>query len=1800
MRLCPHCQTELTDESIQDKVCGSCQREISDQDDFSEPEPGGGTIQLSDLVGAVPEEGGPEPPGEPAGEVVAEQQAETIQLETDSAKDPPASSPGKSTTNVELSGAAEPLSEATTDHESDDPANRPLTIEQATQLLESTGLVDGEALTQYWSAASSKGQGQTPSIQGPELHQKPYSARSFPHRSLARRGTPDSESADYCIETFIAEGAMGKVSLALQNSLGRHVAIKEFKKGADYTPDKLRQKKGEFLQEAVITGELDHPNILPIHDVGVADENVFYSMKYIRGSSWEQVRPHQSIRENIDVLLSVCDAVAFAHSKNVVHRDLKPSNVMLGDYGEVLVADWGTAIKLGSGVPFRLQGTAGYAAPEIIQGPYAAIGNHSDVYLLGAILYEIVVGSQPHLFPGDTSTLDVVQHAARNEIAPVDEAEQTELLAIAMRAMDEEPANRYASVELFQKALQEYLKHEESVIIADRAIDQLSKARETRAPADFSRAIVSFEDALSLWKVNSRALQGLREAKIAYAENALDSQDFELGLSIVDPDDQANRVLYDRLKSGQTARDTRQRRLKFAGYSAAALLLILISGGIVFNQELRGRVQERDRALAEKNAAMTEVEKKRDELAESETQLTVTVQNLRAAEGQLQTKVSELETAQGTLQTQKNTLQDQKNTLQGQKETLEEQQRALEIQTAEIRRQLDAKRRANFLTQITLVKSRLEDDDVAFGLQTLEELATEPEVAALRDWECRRFVHACKQVGTFITDKTANGAPWEVMAASQDGRIVTVANELEGARVQLWRWEESGDQPVPKESWLIDGLTARCASIGGNGEWVAVGGGARGNDGVTLEVRPLVGDDVGAITRLSPTQLRAPNQLKSDPSGAVVNGLCFDEAAQSLFVAGGEDFGFRRFRRAPDGWQAAEILYYARAADETTEDSPADVRISIGHRIACTRDGQIVAAIGNANRDDGTGHIILWNLRDETRRGGKEQRFENRLFQSSHTNSANFNDVALSPGSSADQTGDSFLIAAAGHDGRVMISDDPRLDGELITLPGHRRPVRRVAFNQDGSRIVSSGDDLAALTWSRPAGSSPDASDLAGWREVRSMPPVRLRGHRAAVADIGFGPAGRIAALSHSGDLRSWQPNSVRDDLTIKVEDAAGAITAAMDPSGKWLVVGGEDGVLRRYAGPTSHEIGSAPMQISIGHPRVAAPNVRMLAEGCEVDGRRFLVTAMANTLCLWDADTGHWLDRVERLSGQRIFQVARNAGLVLVGQDQESLQAFQIADGRLSEIRGPIARRIFGGFQPRSLALSGDGRRAAGLASGTLRQFETVDGQSWRETGDEVFTAGSLLGFTGDAAHLVMLPSPGVVAARPIASPDNETRLSANGQVQNVRTAKDQSSSLAIASTDESGNLANGILELIDASSGEIMRTIPGISLKGMDFDLSADGTSLVWSVPGGMDESARLAINNDGSQQSLSAAFLGSLADISTVRYVATDEILVTGAGPDAAVARIVAVTPNENLTEQSRLCSRGSIIATRVSDDGNVRAATDKGMVYDWDFSIPDAPRIAQQFSHEILQHANEVAFVGERSQLVARQGGDLYELRLDEGSGRMTVERRDLEQVLDLHAGAAGIALLTQAADGQYVALTLNDDLRETSRFTFSASDERLVEAPPIVSLSDDGTRLAALISGTIHILRRIDGGAPWEPIGPSQLADLNRRAADATSVAFTPPDDAGIRRLLVGDARGGVSLWQLPDPAAEEDGEIQEMLTWTAHRHAVARIDFAQVAEAKYLLTVTDHGECKVWPAAAEQINVNGPEKEDAVVRAPHP
>ncbi len=482
-----------------------------------------------------------------------------------------------------------------------------------------------EAEAKYWSEISSEFTSPSePTALPPAIDRTIVETRlQLRNQTVATQIHGEAEASDYRLVRLLGRGGMGNVFVARQGSLDRLIAVKVIRPLEESKRQKLAEqgklekveqgRRQQFLSEAVVTGDLDHPNIVPIHDVAVTgDSTLFYSMKRVVGTPWSDVINEKSRDENIEILIKVADAIGFAHTRGVVHRDIKPENVMLGDFGVVMVMDWGIALakpefeKLDSITPATgLGGTPSMMAPEMAIGPIEKIGPAADIYLLGATLFMIITGTPPHHAANVSQCLRAV---ANNEIREFDPKHRGELMNIALKAMSSNPSDRYADATKLQEALREYRSHAESIALTSRASEDFKLAGEHNCYTQFTRAQFGFEEAIGLWSGNETAREGLRQTKLAHAEAAYHNEDFDLGLSLLDENNPEHTALIEKLHAALKLRRQRESRFGILKKVAAALLAIVLIGGSVAIV-----VTSRARARADRNAAFAKLETKRAE-----------------------------------------------------------------------------------------------------------------------------------------------------------------------------------------------------------------------------------------------------------------------------------------------------------------------------------------------------------------------------------------------------------------------------------------------------------------------------------------------------------------------------------------------------------------------------------------------------------------------------------------------------------------------------------------------------------------------------------------------------------------------------------------------------------------------------------------------------------------------------------------------------------------------------------------------------------------------------------------------------------------------------------------------------------------------------------------------------------------------------------------------------------------------------------------------------------------------------------
>ena len=349
----------------------------------------------------------------------------------------------------------------------------------------------------------------------------------------------DWHIADHEILDEIARGGMGVIYQAKEPHSGRIVALKcvlAYQGDSDHV-------LARFRREAETAAWLDHPNIVPIYQVGeTADGFPFYTMKYAPAGSLVQargpLRPHP--RQSVQLLVKVARAIHFAHEKGVLHRDLKPGNILLDDHGEPLVSDFGLARSeaVSSYLTRSLAsfGTPGYIAPEQADGPAARLTPAADVYSLGAILFELLTGRPP--FVGDNAFAVMKQSSEQPapKVGTLAPHVDRDLETICARCLERDPADRYPSAASLADDLENWL--EDRPIAARRPgiwRQSLRWVRQNWGLAVLLAAFCLFGAGSLAWQINAQRIQSSLQENVLATRSVAVVPFFNLDTASVDP-----------------------------------------------------------------------------------------------------------------------------------------------------------------------------------------------------------------------------------------------------------------------------------------------------------------------------------------------------------------------------------------------------------------------------------------------------------------------------------------------------------------------------------------------------------------------------------------------------------------------------------------------------------------------------------------------------------------------------------------------------------------------------------------------------------------------------------------------------------------------------------------------------------------------------------------------------------------------------------------------------------------------------------------------------------------------------------------------------------------------------------------------------------------------------------------------------------------------------------------------------------------------------------------------------------------
>lgn len=1035
-----------------------------------------------------------------------------------------------------------------------------------------------------------------------------------------RRVAPvqDSEGGDYQLQDVIGEGSMGRVWSARQTSLDRNVAVKVPRPELAGTGS---VGEAQFISEVVVTGKLEHPNIVPIYELGRDTDGVpFYSMKHVQGRAWNEEISDKSEQENIEILMKVCDAIAFAHDRDFLHRDIKPHNVIVGQFGEVSVMDWGIAVSLSkdpsrgwAAVASGPAGTPAYMAPEMAAYNPSELGVVSDVYLLGAVLYEIVTGNPPHPCIGDTN--EALLAAAANEIIPAQR--NGELVDIARRAMATKPDDRYQSVKEFQDALREYQSHRQSIALAESADQHLATAKDKGISDEFARARFAYEEALRLWSGNSHASTGLRAATIAHAENALRQENYELGISILDRGNPKHRDLLRRLEGKRAAHARLVRVSKIAAAVAIAAILAVVI--VVYNDLQNSRKYAK--AIGQTNSDLTQ------------SQRTLNKKNFELEEQKktLEEQKAELAKTNGLLTVQRQRAMAAQRRERGSK---------IEAQAAE-----RAAQEAAYTSDIGIAAESIRADRFEKAKSMLTQLASAPTdsvLSRLRHLEWGVLQYSATEMPVEDLDQQSR---IRAVASSANGDVIAAGTE--DGRVTVWFRSAEGQQAAGMQVEGRFGTRVNAIAISSDGRFLAVAGLDEGREVESEKFRiQLWNLENRSLAAVDQQFLKHSDEVLSlvfspDADARYLLSSAADRTAVKWERATGQPVATIRDHLDRRVWSAqfdpqnhdrivtacedGRVRVWSTANDSVSKQ--ADYRGHSGPVYAAvfSFDGQSVISGGYGRR------LLHWNVADYQ---------INRQVQNL----------------------DALLSAA-------------REDDEQVQLVGnaadqHTASVRAIAtYLLDGQQyLVSGGDDNTLRVWSAIADQQGESHS---WNLVKT-----LRGHGRWIRDCQFSDSGATVVSGAYDGCKVWDwhkytmPRKLYPNLQRRIGSEASevgltpATQAIYSRDGRWMATAYENGSVSVWDAQSKGRMQDA--LLGDGH-------AFLTTRGIFFDhSARLLTSAADNTTRLWDVARGTQVLKLEGTGWRGAAAVAwreqQQTAVIVTGSDDRLVPAhlWRVSGGKV------------------------------------------------------------------------------------------------------------------------------------------------------------------------------------------------------------------------------------------------------------------------------------------------------------------------------------------------------------------------------------------------------------------------------------------------------------------------------------------------------------------------------------------------------
>ncbi len=1222
--------------------------------------------------------------------------------------------------------------------------DRPSSLVQTPRSRDITGLGSGQT-----NPTGVLGERPSVSLKAGDTHVVQHeSIRLRAFRLSKDEAASPSDDSDYSRTGGPFKGGMGYVYKMRQTSLDRNVAVKQVK------PDMAGNEsdRNKLITEGVITARLEHPNIVPVHDLGIAsDGQPFYVMKFVEGQEWEKLIGKYSEQENLEVLLKVCQAVAFAHSHEVINRDLKPGNVMIGAFGEVLVMDWGLAARVDREAEIPPGGTPLYMPPEtaleyldsikhktvnLSESPSRTrrvkAGKYCDIYLLGALLFKIVTGKPPHT---GKNTFDCLKNAARNRLVKVDRA--SELLDISYKAMATEPEDRYPTVGAFIDAIKAYQEHAQSLLITRRASEDFELAENKKSDASakstdtyalFSSAEHGFKNALELWPENHKAQRQLDKTLHAFAETAFRNGDFDLALSMLDErskDDEELRVDVLKSKEKRASRDRWYKTLQQVAASLLVVSLVFIGWTIVARQDAMTQtkiaeemtdkaaaqakiaaeaktladsakeeaIAERDKARIasdEAKLAASEAESAKEDARRAKTEATTALAAADAAKSQAAMAVAEANAAKGEAE-------------QAKVIAATEKQKATEASAA-------AELQEHFARVASIEATLIKDGAYPAWLMLQEAAGLANPDADKFDWQV--LAKRCNWVDEgYALPIDPESQP--VVAASGNGARLAMASTIEVDRHVLSMKSMSG---LAKPDGSMDVLpldqfeVLSTLELPARPQSLAVSEDGR----VAAVVTQRAGSADGKLL-LYNVETGEPIEVSAQPARHVAFGTSASRNASAgyyLLVGAGSDLvEYRVDSKA----ESAERLLTVDGSFHL-----ADIAA-----VAYSEDGLLAASA------DSDGKIAVWRTVDRDRfvaeappAGQPRQEASAAPWTFSHSNvlstSPRITAMAFAPSS----VGGAPALAYGCDDGNVFVLQGPwratedgragEKGGSLVEyiseLPAqlagsHTGPVSDLLVTRRKVRVGEKGESAADRYLVVSTGVDGRALVRDSRLEMQEATPayvkVERRYHDAPIVRLAEVADGAIVTSDTSGRVVRWLVDVPPDAAGLIAGDGGpvGPVTSIRyDATRNELVVGDAAGMTRVWS------LGEQqlPETYFVGHQQHSGMQAWLTG-----DRRQIATVADDHRLCLWDAQTG-LIERVLPLEGRAVVApTADRLGLLAATDRRDTAAQFVSLTGG----RAPLWDN-----RPRVSAvqdLGGTGAIAVGLRDGQVYLWDRTRGRT-------------------------------------------------------------------------------------------------------------------------------------------------------------------------------------------------------------------------------------------------------------------------------------------------------------------------------------------------------------------------------------------------------------------------------------------------------------------------------------------------------